>query len=82
MFNMASKPARRTILFDVIKPNSDVEDCGRLDGGEYPSTENQKTAATTSEARWGGKRDMADWATTTFPVRSVVIGITEVVTAG
>ena len=55
MFNMASKPARRSILFaigaSVIKPNSDVEGRGRLDRGEYPSAENKKTASTTRESK-------------------------------
>ena len=36
LYNMASKPTRRNILLDVAKPNSDVADRGRLDGGGVP----------------------------------------------
>ena len=51
LFNMASKPTRRSILLDMVKPNSHVADGGRLDGGEYPSTEKENTTSTTSEVK-------------------------------
>ena len=53
MFNMVPKPTRRNdaaATFDVVKPDSDVEGCGRLGGEECPSAEEKKGASTAREA--------------------------------
>ena len=90
MFNMVPKPTRRNdaaATFDVVKPDSDVEDLdrGRLDGGEYPSctlhdqlkTRKKHRRREKRGQRWEAKSDMGDWAIQIFRVHSVEMTSTE-----